>query len=456
MKAHWLIAQLVPASLVFVMACTSSVNNNQPPPNKKDPITDPHAPCTDPRTCCPPEDMVCEGDGPDGQTICTCEGLWDCSLDPNKCEQDAPVPSGGADWDCQWTEFVYRCTADGSESNPPGGGGWDCTWVSKENQWRCDKDSPPNPSNKPAGSHVWNCVYDKELKKLICDRGGSSTPPKGEGDWDCKKKEGKDVCDKKDDNGGLPTGGGNWRCNRVAKGGKMIWVCYGEVPKGDKPPGGGEWDCEKVKTEGNKDIYKCVKEDNDQPPGGGHYACAKGSEFNGTRCVKTDKPPSPPPQYPKPGDTCVPGAMHWCDGLQYCGWGQVTCKPDGSWPTRVVDGKTVLDCQERQDGRRPNTACACYHFYYNAACCERPDCMIEPGQQGQICPDSAGQLCDYCNPQSPECKGQGALCIVTAAMETFCGQACATDSQCPKDYKCVKISGKPDKQCIPSDFSCYY
>ena len=148
--------------------------------------------------------------------------------------------------------------------------------------------------------------------------------------------------------------------------------------------------------------------------------------------------------------------MRWCDGLKFCGWGTITCKPDGTWPTRTVGGKVLLDCVERADGKRPDTACACYHFYFNPKCCERPDCMIPDGKDGQICAPSKGGTCDYCNPQKPECKG-GGICAVSNSMETFCTQPCAANKSCPTGMICmpVKNQGTTSNQCIPSDFSCY-
>ncbi|PIE66147.1 MAG: hypothetical protein CSA24_00925 [Deltaproteobacteria bacterium] len=424
-------------------------------------------PCTDPLTCCAPEDMVCTGN-PDDGVICTCEGLWDCSVNPNKCSQDAPTPPGGGDWNCTWTEFVYTCEKRGEKGDPPpGGNGWNCTWNASESKWKCTKDKTPNPTNKPGGTNEWTCVVQNG--KLICDRkNGKDQPPKGGGSWDCKDPTtGKPctpgsgsgcVCTKTDEGGGLPPGGNNWKCNKVNLGGKLTWVCYGEVPPGGTPPGGNGWDCKKVGTQNGKELWKCVKgeEPGDQPPGGGHFSCAKGTEFNGTKCEEVEKPPTPPTPYPTPGEKCVPGTQMWCDGLQYCGWGQVTCQPDGSWPTKTVNGKQIIDCKELSNGARPNTVCACYHFYFNPACCERPDCLVPQGSQGQICPQSAGKLCDYCNPQKPECKETGGYCLVTNTMETFCGKGCTINGDCPKDYKCVKIKNKANKQCIPSDYSCYY
>jgi len=196
-------------------------------------------------------------------------------------------------------------------------------------------------------------------------------------------------------------------------------------------------------------------------PGGGWYSCVKGSEFNGTQCEKVPTEPTPPTPTPKPGDTCVIGEKMWCDGLQYCGWGQVMCDPKtNKWKTKLdSNGKEILDCNELATGERPNTVCACFHFFFNPSCCERPDCIVPPGTNGQICPASAGGLCDYCNPQKSECKEAQAKCIVTNAHETFCGRLCSTTAPCPNGYQCMVVKlngGQSTNQCVPADYSCYY
>ena len=452
---------------LLIAACNGADPSFGPGPGTGTGTGSGDGPCTDPMKCCAPEEMVCTGDPETGGVICTCDKLWDCSLNPNKCEQPAPNPPGGGDWDCTWSEFKYVCEKSGEKGDPPGGGGWTCSWDGNEFKWVCTKDGPPpNPNNNPGGTNVWDCKVIGD--KLVCEKdGGTAPPPTGGGTWTCKDATGKVCqpgsgpgckCVKTDNGGGLPPGGGNWKCNKVNMGGIMTWVCYGEVPPGGSPPGGNGWDCTKVGTQNQNELWKCVKPDEpgDTPPGGGHFSCAKGTEFNGTICEEVDKPPTPPTPYPKPGEKCVPGTKMWCDGLQYCGWGQVTCKPDGSWPTKSVNGKQIIDCQELTSGARPNTVCACYHFFFNPACCERPDCMVPQGSQGQICPKSPGKLCDYCNPQKKDCTEPGGFCLVTNTMETFCGKGCTIDGDCPKDFRCIKVKNWPQKQCIPSDSSCYY
>ena len=439
-------------SLMMVIAligCGAEINADDPNNNNNNNDTGSS-------NCPPPGKTKCVGYGPDKGMVCTCEGLFDCAADPNKCTGGRPVPPGGGGWNCSWTsEYKYTCEKKGSKDSPPGGNDWFCKWNDKEFKWECTRLTTP----VPPGDGGWACKVDNETKKIDCTKTGAKTPPPGGGSWDCKTVSGEKVCTKKGDSG-LPPGGSDWKCNKTTVNGIPTWVCWGKTTKGGKPPGGSGWQCKKVKTEGNSDIYKCEKPDtkNDYPPGGGWYSCVKGSEFDGTKCVKVPTEPKPPTPTPKPGQKCAPDTRMWCDGLQYCGWGQVKCLPSGEWETKIVNGKKVLNCQELSNGLRPNTVCACYHFFFNPTCCERPDCIVPKGSKGQICPKSGGKLCDYCNPQKPECVEAGAKCIVTNAHETFCGRLCSSNANCPTGYVCmnVKLKVGSTKQCIPADFSCYY
>ena len=420
------------------------------------------APCTDYTKCCPAEELRCEGN-PDGVIVCTCDSLWDCSKNPNKCEAPKHVPGGGS-WDCTWTEFDYSCSQKGSSSTPPtGGGDWTCTFSRETGSWLCKKPSP-NPTNVP-GNAAWGCAVDAGTNKIVCDRkpedgggrsdagtpaqtdsGSGTPPPPGKGDWKCDPTG--QQCEH---DGGLP-GGGSWNCHRNEM---DVWICVGTGT-----PGGGGWSCERSDAGGSSAQWVCKKPDQpgeDSPPGGGYWACEKNSEF-GTRCEQVPTPPEAPGLTPKRGETCVPGTLRWCDGLEYCGWGQMTCKPDGTWPTRNINGRLLYDCTELPTGARPNTLCACYHFYYNGECCERPDCVVPDNKAPQVCPQSAGQLCDYCNPQKPECNTPGGQCVATTKGESFCGQGCSADEPCPNNFQCVGIrtDGGVTYQCIPMDRSCYY
>jgi hypothetical protein len=185
---------------------------------------DPLAPCTDKAKCCTSADIVCTGD-PDNNPSCHCSKLWDCSQNPKKCEQETPVPPGGGDWTCTWTETAYTCKGN-PKSPPSGGGGWSCQFSDAEKKWICTA-SPPNPTNKPEGAGVWKCVVDDVAQKVVCERDGvpTPTPPPatketncadgidndGDGLVDCKDPDcacpppscppGKECCDGKDNNG---------------------------------------------------------------------------------------------------------------------------------------------------------------------------------------------------------------------------------------------------------------
>jgi hypothetical protein len=119
----------------------------------------------------------------------------------------------------------------------------------------------------------------------------------------------------------------------------------------------------------------------------------------------------------------------------------------------------VLDCNETiTGGKIPDTLCACYHFFFSSYCCQREDCVLPKGTSGQVCPASAGNICDYCDPQQlGQCAEAGAFCVVTQASETFCGKDCAS-TPCPTGYTCMSVQAKTGvvQQCVPSDMSCYY
>jgi hypothetical protein len=161
---------------------------------------------------------------------------------------------------------------------------------------------------------------------------------------------------------------------------------------------------------------------------------------------------------PLPPNTCKAGQRRWCSNLVYSGYGLVECDPaTGKWKTVMYNGKMMLDCHGSAAGKVPATNCACYHFFYNPACCETPDCILPAGTSGQVCPSSPGKLCDYCNPLEPTCE-PGAKCMVTNSSETFCGKSCE-DAPCPAGYNCMTVklkAGGSTKQCVPNDLSCFY
>jgi len=330
----------------------------------------------------------------------------------------------------------------------------------------CANRSLPSTTDGAAAPDVEPDLLPCPASQLICHSGGEHTicycpdaapPPPPPGSWSCD--EAITVCKKLNDNHGLPPGGSNWTCHLATVDGASTWVCHGHTPTGSTPPGGNGWTCPMVKTEPVGDLFRCNRPDGttEKPPYPGHWVCVKGTPYGGHLCTRKDKPVQKPTLYPAP---CKPGERMWCDGLVYDGWGQVECDPaTGLWRAKTVNGKQMIDCSESlAGGKVPDTLCACYSFFFNPSCCERIDCVVPPeGAGGQVCAKSAGELCDYCNPMSPECVEPGAKCIVTNASETFCGRECAT-LPCPPGHTCttVKLKIGTTKQCIPHDFSCYY
>ncbi|MCC6746058.1 MAG: hypothetical protein IT371_00280, partial [Deltaproteobacteria bacterium] len=110
----------------------------------------------------------------------------------------------------------------------------------------------------------------------------------------------------------------------------------------------------------------------------------------------------------------------------------------------------------RSDGKRPNTPCACYNVYFEPKCCEQANCILPAGTDGQLCGKSAGQLCDYCNAQKPECTGTGAKCLPLPGGQTICSRSCSKQNPCPTGYDCVPIfsGGAFGNVCIPKGGTC--
>lgn len=275
--------------------------------------------------------------------------------------------------------------------------------------------------------------------------------------WQCHHTaEGRYLC--RTDRG-LPSTDQGWRCHQAGPGGQ--WVCDGEA--GSSPGPGSAWSCDKHVAfgllgpwGGYLSLWRCMKPDGpeDRPPQPGPWICWKGSKFGGTVCELGEVQP------PQPSSHCYPGQKMWCDVLHYGTWGQVSCDPlTGTWKSKKADsGQDVLDCHELSDGQRPDTLCACYHFFVNPSCCERPDCVVPDGSSGTTCQRGPGGLCSYCNPQAPECNAAGARCLVTSTGETFCGQDCQS-AACPAGFQCKSVKaagGKTSQQCVPEDLSCYY
>lgn len=400
---------------------------------------------------CPDQRLVCISVGP--STLCSCD--WLCSGNGDRCYGARPTPPGQG-WSCAFdNSYIYRCARPGSKgAPPPGDSQWFCNWDNSQSSWSCAAIKTP----QPPGKGPWQCSVNNAASRLVCDRGGPTPNPGGK--WNCRTHENRKYCVSGAANKGLPPGGHSWSCHQAAQGGVPSWICHGTA-SGASPPGGEGWTCVKYRAaSAGGATWRCrLPADKDPvPPGGGYWACAKSSALGGTQCERVPAKPAPPTPFPPPGAKCLPGTRAWCDGLMYSGWGQVRCLPTGRWDTKTVNGKSVVNCQELADGRKPATLCACHHHYFNPQCCERVDCVVPVGGQGQVCPASQGRLCDYCSPAKPECTGASALCVVTNSLETFCGQQCSDKAGCPAGYKCMKVKLKVGStmQCIPSDLSCFY
>jgi hypothetical protein len=278
-------------------------------------------------------------------------------------------------------------------------------------------------------------------------------------DWTCgPSKLGIRTCLRKSSHGGMPPMGTQWQCHLGAAGATnaTTWNCYGF--SGSDPSGLG-WTCTPFTALAEPKRWRCTRPDSDvdRPPEQGPWVCVKGDAFGGTRCQRVPKPHIPPNDF---GGACVPGQKRWCDNTIYDGWSTVDCDPaTGQWRTKSINGKPIIDCSDPTLGV-PLTLCARYHFFFNAACCERQDCVVPEGTSGQGHDKSSGGLCAFCNPLKPECTASGAQCIVTNAHETFCSQLCSADADCagPGSYTCMKVKMKlgTTMQCVPTDFSCYY
>ncbi|MCA9671636.1 MAG: hypothetical protein KC503_38825 [Myxococcales bacterium] len=410
----------------------------------------PGEPCTDAAKCCSANEIACTGD-PDRGYVCTCHKVWDCNPIRSKCRQPVQPPDGNGGWRCdQYDEFQgVICRRPGKDA-PDGNGRYRCVVVAESNQVVCHETTP----SVPTGDGSWTCrpSVSEGITSLVCTRPPPPSADAGSGDdsggggggggnWRCNSPTAPTRCES---DSTLPAGGGNWTCSERVIGGERVLVCTGDSPK--NPGGSGGWQCTKLPNEATR--WVCNNRTPPRPPGGGSWACVSSSELGGTICDTTTTTPTPVPQ---PSDVCVPGTKRWCDGPTFCGWGTVTCLPSGKWP---FNSKGMLDCKE-EDGRRPNTLCGCYHFFFNPTCCERPDCIIPAGTDGQICPASAGKPCDYCNPHKPEC--QSGRCITNNSFETYCAPACGPNKSCPQGMVCqqVPVKGSTAYQCLPSDLSCF-
>ena len=377
-----------------------------------------------------------------------CKEPWTCSASGDSCSREMPRPNSQAGWTCTWlSPMRYFCTNSASSPFPPGASheGWYCGFRQSSKAHECLRSVTPHPCSESRKDGAWSCQVKGTT--LQCHFTGS--PRVSSPAWSCWTEGTRKLCKVTQADRGLPPSGNSWRCHRPGREGHLQWLCHGTAAA---TPSGAGWTCAKETAGGS--LFRCLKmlTTHDLPTGDGYWVTAKGSAM-GTQSEEMTPGVTSLVNYP-----CKEGHRMWCDGLQYGGWGHARCTPAGKWETRMQNGKAVLDCKEQSGGQRPDTRCACYHFYLNPDCCERPDCIVPAGGAGRVCPKSAGALCDHCNPVNPECAGDQARCIVTNAHETFCGSLCSDAKPCPAGYSCMEVKLKvgKTKQCVPADFSCYY
>ncbi len=79
------------------------------------------------------------------------------------------------------------------------------------------------------------------------------------------------------------------------------------------------------------------------------------------------------------------------------------------------------------------------------------------GDTLQVCMPKWNALCRPCNTDAECAKlGSDSLCVAYAVGGSFCGGGCATDADCPGDYKCLDSQGEKGagKQCVRTGSEC--
>ena len=79
------------------------------------------------------------------------------------------------------------------------------------------------------------------------------------------------------------------------------------------------------------------------------------------------------------------------------------------------------------------------------------------GDTLQVCMPKWNALCRPCNTDAECAKlGSDSLCVAYAVGGSFCGGGCATDADCPGDYKCLNSQGEKGagKQCVRTGSAC--
>jgi len=130
--------------------------------------------CQDGVNCCPPEEIICQGD-PDTGVTCACRNPWICNdlWYPSKCSPEQPdTPDGANGWTCTIDPEFEHCEQPGSTA-PDGKNGWSCKVVG-------DSVVCQRPTTTPDGLHDWDCTFVdgvKLCKKKLGTGSGAPTIP---------------------------------------------------------------------------------------------------------------------------------------------------------------------------------------------------------------------------------------------------------------------------------------
>jgi hypothetical protein len=359
-------------------------------------------------------------------SLYVCPDYWQCedlASGGKRCVSQWPAyPTEDGDWTCAHEDGRTVCT--GTEVPADGGGGdWHC--LKEEHRVVCEK-TPDYPTVESSGG--WVCSYDGDAR--VCET------PGGSGTWECAQTTAGPECRRTHD---VFPDDGEWQCVLgVGDDGGAQIVCAG-VP-GDG--GGPDWVCEQG------EFTQVCERDFEYPEypgdGGGPLTnCEMVDEF---RIICRGTPPT------NGGGKCIIGQQRWCDDAMYCSWGKQEClEATGDWGPCIEPTLTAAGLTDR-----PDTACGCRYFYFNAECCETPDCIIPADHQPPTCTDERnGGLCAYCDSHA-DCGGEADLCVFSGNGTTFCGTACGPGGSCPEGFECSAIATRQGavQQCVPSGGAC--
>jgi hypothetical protein len=316
------------------------------------------------------------------------------------------------------------------------------------NKTHCTSPQPPGAGHPP-GSYTCPATGGG----LYCPPNGN---PGGGGGFDCTATAEILTCNS---SGGTPPGNAGWTCTSFQDGSMFCHTpdCN-QTPAGEitcrngtppLPPGGNGWTCYNEQSG-----LTCTS-----PPTGGNGGSGGGSGRGGSGGSGTGG--SGGGTF---GNCPQQGVKRWCDGQNFCSWGQQECV---SLAGVLLWGPCVEGNPNNPPNPAPNTDCACYYpFSYAPQCCERTDCHVV-GERQVPCNVPNGGLCAPCGDDS-SCA-PGAMCVrkLTMAYDPnsmgsintvmqFCSHSCNADADCgdANRFACIMPPGSPTRFCVPRSGSC--